>query len=241
MLAEPTGTTSLPPDVTSFSIDAPYERNRLTSFFRIFTVLPHLIYLMLYSIPVIFAVIGAWFALLFTAKYPVGLYGFVERYIRYSSRVNSYLYLASDAFPPFNGKLEDPYEAVLLVGPPKERYSRAKTFFRGILALPYIVILYGINYIMQTVAFLSWLVILFMGHQPNALQKIMEVSLSYQIRLSVWMTYLTEAWPTVDDPLTEGAAVAPLAAAPIEPTPPAPPVPPAPPAPPTPPAPPQGG
>lgn len=229
MLTDSTDSVTLAPDVTSFYIDAPYERNRLTSFFRFITVIPHLVWLILYSIPAFFAILGAWFALLFTAKYPAGLYGFIEKYIRYSSRVNSYLYLASDSFPPFNGKQEDPYEAVLLIGPPKEHYSRAKTFFRFILVIPYAIILYGVSYILQTVAVLTWLVILFMGHQPAAFQKIMEVSLSFQIRLSVWMAYMTEAWPTVDDPGVV-AAPAPAADAPVPPAPPAPPAPPTPPA-----------
>jgi len=229
MHADATATVSLPPDMTSFSIEAPYERNRLTSFFRFFTALPHLIFLALYSIVALFAIIGAWFAIVFTAKYPAGLYGFVERFVRYSSRVNSYLYLATDSFPPFDGKIEHPYEAVFLLGPPKERYSRPKTFFRGILVFPYAIAAYVLSTVVQNIVGLAWLVILFMGHQPNGVQKILTISLSFQIRLSAWMCFLTEAWPTIDDPLSEGM---PELAATAQPAPTEPPPPPAPPTPP---------
>ena len=46
----------------------------------------------------------AWFAILFTGKYPRGMFDFVVGLFRWQMRVNAYLLLLTDAYPPFNGK-----------------------------------------------------------------------------------------------------------------------------------------
>ncbi len=54
------------------------------------------------SIGAVFAVIGAWFAILFTRRYPRGLFEFVEGVIRYATRVIGYAFiLVTDEYPPF--------------------------------------------------------------------------------------------------------------------------------------------
>ena len=48
------------------------------------------------------AVVVAWFAILFTGRYPRGLFDFVEGVIRWSNRVTGYaLILVTDQYPPF--------------------------------------------------------------------------------------------------------------------------------------------
>jgi hypothetical protein len=61
----------------TFEADYVERRSRLTTFFRLLLVIPHLIVLYLWGIVAGIAVVIAWFALLFTARYPRGLYMFV--------------------------------------------------------------------------------------------------------------------------------------------------------------------
>ena len=45
----------------------------------------------------------AWFAILFTGRYPSGIFDFVAAYVAYSTPVSCYLMLLTDQFPQFSG------------------------------------------------------------------------------------------------------------------------------------------
>jgi Domain of unknown function (DUF4389) len=67
--------------------------------------IPHYFVLFFLSIGVFFAVIIAWFAILFTGRYPRGLFQFVEGTIRWHNRVVGYAFtLVTDQYPPFRLK-----------------------------------------------------------------------------------------------------------------------------------------
>ena len=53
------------------------------------------------------AAVIAWFAIVFTGRYPEGLYNFNAGFLRMATRVNGFYYLLTDEYPPFNGD-EDP-------------------------------------------------------------------------------------------------------------------------------------
>lgn len=203
-----------------------------------FTSLPHIIWLGLYGFVAYFAIIFAWFAIVFTAKFPAGLYGFIEGFVRYYGRVIAYSNLATDKFPPFTGSRDEPYAANLDIGPALEKYSRWKTFFRTILVIPFVIVAYVFMVIYGLVSIVSWFAIVITGKQPKGLQDALLFGLSYPVRLMTYHCLLTEAWPTqfTDEAVEADLAMAggvPAAAAPVSvPEPPAPPAPPTPPAPP---------
>lgn len=77
-------------------------RSRLTIFFRYFMVIPHFFVLMFLAIGFYFVLIIAFFAVLFTGKWPTGFRNFAVGLIRWSSRVNAYFLLLTDEYPPFS-------------------------------------------------------------------------------------------------------------------------------------------
>jgi hypothetical protein len=63
---------------------------------------PHYIVLVFLSIGAFFAVVVAWFAILFTGRYPRGLFDFVQGVMRWHNRVAAYVaLLVTDRYPPF--------------------------------------------------------------------------------------------------------------------------------------------
>jgi hypothetical protein len=68
-----------------------------------FLAIPHYFVLFFLCIGVIGAVIIAWFAILFTGKYPRGLFDFVVGVMRWGLRVSAYAFLlVTDVYPPFS-------------------------------------------------------------------------------------------------------------------------------------------
>jgi hypothetical protein len=82
--------------------DAERDLNRWLPLVKWFLAIPHYVVLLFLYLGVLFAVIGAWFAILFTGRYPRGIFSFVEGVIRWHNRVVGYaLLLVTDRYPPF--------------------------------------------------------------------------------------------------------------------------------------------
>lgn len=148
------------------SIDPLPKHSRLTTFFRYILFIPLGIVNYLYAIGAYVAAFLAWFAILFTGRYPQGLYNFASGYLRFSTRAISYLMLAVDVYPPFNGQDAPEYPVHVSVPERLERYSRLKSFFRMIYIIPaYLaVIVLGIGLYITVV--ISWFTILIAGRDP---------------------------------------------------------------------------
>jgi len=83
----------------------PYEQRRLNRWLPLvkwLLAMPHYVVLFFLDIGAIVAVVIAWFAILFTGRYPKGLFDFVEGVIRWHNRVFAYAFvLVTDEYPPF--------------------------------------------------------------------------------------------------------------------------------------------
>ncbi len=77
-------------------------RNKWSVGLRIFYVIPHIVVLLFVGIAWFITAVIAWFAILFTGSYPASLYPFAIGYLRWSLRVESYLLLMRDEYPPFS-------------------------------------------------------------------------------------------------------------------------------------------
>ena len=82
--------------------DARLDLNRWLPLVKWLLAIPHYIALAFLEIAAVVVVIVAWFAILFTGRYPRGMFGFVEGVIRWHNRVVAYaVVLATDRYPPF--------------------------------------------------------------------------------------------------------------------------------------------
>ncbi len=69
----------------------------------IYAGIPHGIILYFYGIAVSIVIFIAFWAVLFTGKFPKGMFDFVVGYMRWSLRLTTYLSLMRDEYPPFSG------------------------------------------------------------------------------------------------------------------------------------------
>ncbi len=91
----------------SVSLEFPYPDakqglNRWLPLVKWFLAIPHYIVLIFLGLAAIVCVIIAWFAILFTGRYPRGLFDFIVGVMRWANRVTAYAFvLVTDQYPPF--------------------------------------------------------------------------------------------------------------------------------------------
>ncbi len=78
------------------------QLNRWLPLIKWFLAIPHYVVLLVLGLGAVGAVVVAWFAILFTGRYPRGLFAFVVGVLRWGTRVNAYAFaLVTDQYPPF--------------------------------------------------------------------------------------------------------------------------------------------
>lgn len=181
------------------------ERSRLTVFFRVILAIPLYIVLIFYGIGLVVTVVVAWFALLITGRYPAVLYDFACGVTRFTARVNAYLYLLVDPYPPFDLGEHPEYPVRLHIAPPPAAFSRLKVLFRLILFIPVYIVMYVLGLVQYLIAFLIWVIAVVLGRTPEGLLDVQRFCLSYTARGGAYACLITEEWP----PLTQQGTTAP--------------------------------
>ena len=83
-------------------VDPARPRDRVSIALRLVLALPHILALVFLLLAWIFVTIVAWFGILFTGSYPKSLYPFASGVMSWALRVEAYLLLLVDEYPPFS-------------------------------------------------------------------------------------------------------------------------------------------
>lgn len=183
----------------AYEQDPPVKRSRLTVFFRMLLIIPHMFWAFFYGIGAFVVTFIAWFVLLFTARYPVGMYDFVAGYVRFITRVYAYMLLIVDQYPPFDGAEHPEYPVRVKIAPPQESYSRLATFFRLILMIPIWILQYVFEIWVLVVCIAIWFVAVIMGKTPPGLIEAVRFPVSYYVRSTAYSYLLTDKYPPLSD------------------------------------------
>lgn len=183
----------------TYEADYLRERNRLTAFFRLIVAIPWLIVAYVYAIAQMVVIFIAWFAILILGRFPEGMYNFVGGVLRFTQRVNGFTYLQTDEWPPFGISDDAAYPIRVSFMPPAARQSRLKTLFRLILALPLVVVSYGISFALMGVSLVSWLTIVFRGYQPAAIHNALAFLMGWMTRANAYIYLMRDEYPPVGD------------------------------------------
>ncbi len=172
------------------------RRSRLTVFFRLLLVIPHAIWVGLWGIAACVVVLVAWVVGIVTGRVPDGIHGFLASYTRYATHVHAYLSLAADPFPRFDGGPGYPIDLEIA---PAAHQSRLTIFFRLLLVIPALIVLYVLNLVGQVVAFLGWFYALFTGRMNEGMRDLLAYWLRYQAQTYGYVALLTQRYPSFSD------------------------------------------
>lgn len=172
--------------------------NRWTTFFRPILAIPWFIVALFWGILFLFTHFFAWVAVVILGRYPEWLYNFNSGVLRFGIRLNGWIYLQSDEWPPF-GLGDDPaYPIRVGIAPRPERQSRLKAFFRLLLALPVaIVVSYGNRFVLLGFAIMAWLTIVFRGYMPKAIHDGLTFVNGLDARVFGYIAILTDEYPPI--------------------------------------------
>ena len=195
MPAAPASDVSYPIRV---DLEAPREIARWRPIAHLFMGIPHFIINQALQALLGAVTFVAFFAILFTKKYPEGLFRFAVMADRYNWRVTSYALFMREAYPPFEFEmdLEDP-------GTDPARYSaeyptelnRWLPLVKLFLAIPHFLVFAALAVAGFFVLFASFFAVLFTGRYPEGMRNFLVGTSRYFSRLAAYVALMTDRYP----------------------------------------------
>jgi hypothetical protein len=177
-----------------YDVEYPERLSRWLIFVKWLLAIPH--FLILYALGAVAYVIIfiAWFAILFTGRYPEGLFKFVVGIYRWNANLSAYLALMRDEYPPFS--MEAGRYPVTLEMDYPERLSRWLIFVKWLLVIPNVIVLMVLGLAYYVTLIIAWFAILFTGRYPIGLFGFGVGVNRWGLRVSAYAFYLfTDKYP----------------------------------------------
>lgn len=195
------------PYPVSLQIARPETQSRLTNFplgigtlIRLVLAIPHLVILYFLGIVALIVYVIATFAILFSGRYPPGMYNFVLAYLRWNVSVTGYFTHLYDKYPPFSTDVPLDFPLSLSVQYPAEssrilNFPFFGYFVRGLLIIPHAILIALLSLALYVVVFIAQFAILFTGSFPAGMHGFCAGVTQWNIRLSAYIFGLTDRYP----------------------------------------------
>ena len=178
-----------------YDVEYPERLSRWKIFVKWILAIPHfIIVILLINVAGILQFV-AFFAILFTKKWPRGLFDFTVQIYRWTANVAAYaLLLLRDEYPPFSG---EPGEyPVLLDVEYDEHLSRWLIFVKWLLAIPHYFVLAFLLVAAYVAVFIAFFAILFTGRYPRGLFDFVVGTARWTTRVQAYSHWLmTDRYP----------------------------------------------
>jgi Domain of unknown function (DUF4389) len=172
-------------------IPRPARSSRLKMIFRGLLLIPHYLFLMVVGLIAAVGMLVNYLVVLITGR--AVFVEFLSGTLRYITRVNAYMYLLTDAYPPFALDEAPGYPvAVSIAKPGKIHRWRVLSY---LLAIPHILVLYVLVIVSAITTLISALVILITGRYPAGLFGIAAATVRYQARVNAYIYLVTDSYP----------------------------------------------
>jgi Domain of unknown function (DUF4389) len=178
-------------------VDIEYQEplNRWLPLVKWLLAIPHYILLFILYFAAWFALIAAFFMVLFTRSYPPALFQFIVGVFRWHERVTAYIYLMRDEYPPFALEPEPGEPVTVDVEYPEDGVDRWRPLVAWLLAIPYLFVASIIAYIAQILVFFAFFAILFTRKFPRGMFDIVLVSQRWLLRGYAYAAFMVTRYP----------------------------------------------
>jgi Domain of unknown function (DUF4389) len=178
-----------------FGVEYPDHLSRWKILLKWLFAIPHFIIVYLLQIVGGVMVLIAFFAILFTKKWPRGMFDFMVQIQRWTMNTIAYaLTLMRDEYPPFSGEAGE-YPVQLEVDY-DENLSRWLIFVKWLLVIPHLIVLTFLAIAAYIVVAIAFFAILFTGRYPRGMFDFVEGVLRWSIRVNAYAQWLmTDRYP----------------------------------------------
>jgi hypothetical protein len=162
--------------------------------------IPHFVVLLFLWIAFAVLTVVAFFAILFTERYPHAIFDFNVGVLRWTWRVAFYSYgvLGSDRYPPFKLAHDPDYPATLTVAYP-EQLSRGLVLVKWwLLAIPHylvVAVLIGSGGLVTVLVLFAAIALLFVARYPRGIFDLVMGSQRWAFRVAAYATLMTDVYP----------------------------------------------
>jgi hypothetical protein len=177
-----------------YDVEYPERLSRWKIFVKWLLAFPHVLIVGALGTVAYVMIFIAWFAILFTGRYPEGLFNFVVGVYRWNANVNAYTSLLRDEYPPFTMEAGR-YPVTFEVDYPG-RLSRWLIFVKWLLAIPNVIVLMVLGLAYYVTLIIAWFAILFTARYPEGLFRFGVGVQRWSLRVSAYAFYLfTDKYP----------------------------------------------
>jgi hypothetical protein len=169
--------------------------SRWRAFFQGFLLIPHLFALIFVGIGAYIAYFFAWWAIIFTRRYPRGLFNFITGTLRWATRVNSFAYLMTERYPPFSLEDDPDYPVRARFQYPEAGIARWRPLVQYFMALPHLFVLYFVGIGAYLAMIVVWFSILFTRTFPPGLFNFIAGYQRWNLRVIAYAALTTEEYP----------------------------------------------
>ena len=178
-----------------------YSRKELLlrSFFGfIYILIPHMFVIWFLAIASIFINIIAFWSILFTGKYPKGMFEFQLKFRLWQLRVNARLLNLSDGYPAFGLDTKD--ENITFEMDYPKSLSRGNMLLRAFFGvfyviIPHMFILFFRMIGVYVVLFIAWWSVLITGKYPKGMFNFVVGTFRWALRIGLYMGNMTDTYP----------------------------------------------
>jgi hypothetical protein len=174
------------------------RRSRLTTFFRFFLLVPHLVWFSFWGVLALLVAVVQWFFTLVAGHPAAPLHRFLAAWVRYQTHLVAFGFLIANPFPGFTGTPGYPIDLEL---PPPGRQRRLVTLFRLPLALPAFVVSGALGWLLYAAGIGGWFAALALGRMPSGLRDAGAHALRYSAQVNAYALLLTERYPFSGPPV----------------------------------------
>ncbi|HUF54842.1 MAG TPA: DUF4389 domain-containing protein [Dehalococcoidia bacterium] len=176
-----------------FDVESSESLSRILIFVKWLLWIPHYIILYLLSYIVLVITVIAFFAILFTKKYPRGMHNFVVGVARWNANAYAYVLLLRDEYPPFSWE-PGKYPVSFEIDYPED-LSRWAPLYKWLLVIPNLLVLFIVMIIAILLIVIGWFAILFTGRLPRGIHDFIEGTMRWYARVYAYVYLLRDEYP----------------------------------------------